>query len=107
MRSPKLRTESNGSFKHDDVGEEPELVVGLLRMVLDGRLRPRLALPLGRDLDRHALVQRDHERVARDADEHDAHAAQHEVAGREREDQHVGRDEQPEADVVPVLPAGS
>ena len=38
------------------------------------------------------------------ADEHDAHAAQHEVAGREPEDQDVGGDEQAEADVVPVLP---
>ena len=30
--------------------------------------------------------------------------AEHEVAGDEREDEHVGRDEEPEPDVVPVRP---
>ena len=92
------------ALQDDDVGEEPQLVVGLLRMVFHGRLGPRLVLPVGRDLDRHPLIQRDHQRVARDADEHDAHPAQHEVAGREGQDEHVGRDEEPESQVVPVCP---
>ena len=91
------------TLQHDDVGQEPELVVGLLRMMFDGRLRPRLVAPLGRDLHRHSLVQRDHERVARDPDEHDAHPAQHEIAGGERQDEDVRGDEEPEAQIVPVL----
>ncbi len=43
------------------------------------------------------------ERVARNADDHDSHAAQHEVARREAEDEHVRRDQETEADVVPPL----
>ena len=44
----------------------------------------------------------DHEEVARDADEHDGHAAEQEVAAAEPENQHVRRDEQAESDVVPA-----
>ena len=102
IRSPKLSAESNGEREHDDVGEEHQLVVAVLRVVLDGRLDPRLAQPVGRHVDGHAVVDDDHRGVARDADEHDRHATQQEVAGAEREDQHVRRDEQAETQVVPA-----
>ena len=52
-------------------------------------------------MHRHALVDRDDERVEPDADQHDRHAAHENVAGAEADEHDVGRDEKSEPEVVP------
>ena len=92
----------DGRAERDVVAELRQHVVGLLRSVLHGRLGLRA---LG-DLVGHALVQRDHEGVHRDADGDHAHARQQQVGEPEAEDQDVRGEQEREADVVEARGAG-